>query len=253
MTKCEKAIRQCQVIASRGRRSPFGLWISSFFRHSDFVIRHSPLVAWWLGGLVAVFCIGCSGTARIGGSTPTDEVIDELRVENDELREEVAALQERIALRLAEIEALEQKRGPVAPASAVDGAEAPRLAALRFDRYSGAVDTDGDAVDDLIRVYVRPFDQDGRFLPVAGRAVLQAVVIEPGREPAELASRTFTPAEFKAAYRSSFTGTHYTLELPLPADLDPSLTAVTLKLTFTDAATGVTLSRQAEMRIDAVK
>lgn len=199
----------------------------------------------WLA-VCMIVSLGCAKTARIGGSMPADEVIDELRQENDQLHEQVQTLQDQIALRLAEIEQLQHDGGsPPTPDAA-----APRLAVVRFDRYSGAVDSDGDGRDDLIRLYVRTLDQDDRFLPVAGKAALRAVVMTPNEPPAELAARVYESAAFKAAYRSSFMGSHYTLELPVPADADASISNAAVQLTFTDAATGVTLSRQAEIRLD---
>ena len=40
-----------------------------------------------------------------------------------------------------------------------------------------------------------------------------------------MARRSYTADEFKKAFREGFTGSHYTLELPLPADLDAGVDA----------------------------
>lgn len=191
---------------------------------------------------------GCSASGRIGGSTSEDEVIEELRKENAQLEAEVTSLQEKIDLRLAEIEALKAKDGRTA-ASPQGDADLPRLAVIRFDRYSGAIDTNDDGVDDTLRMWVLTFDQHERFLPTTGKAVLQAVAIRAEQDAKVVADNTWDAATFDKTYRSGFMGTHYRLDLPLPADLDPSLDALTVKLTFTDAATGVTLTREAGVRL----
>ena len=166
---------------------------------------------------------------------------DRLRRSNMELQRQVTELEKERQLRSAQIDALQQ-RLEVAPAIA--DAELPQLVAVRFGRLSGAIDEDRNNVRDTLRIYLQTIDQHGRFLPVAGRAQLQAVAITPGSDPKTVVEHTFEPVELDKMYRSGLTGTHYTLKLPLPDPLPPDLTEVTAKVTFTDAATGVQLSCQ---------
>lgn len=171
---------------------------------------------------------------------------DRLRKENARLLQQVEELQRNIELRLAEIKQLESQ-SPNAPA--IEGASVPRAVELKFDRHSGAIDTNGDGTDDTLRVYVRPLDQRGRFIVVAGRMSLQAVAITPGQQPALLIDRVFTPAEIDAAYRSGLTGTHYTLEAPLPNPLPDGVNEVTVKITFTDAADGAVITAETPTKL----
>ncbi len=194
---------------------------------------------------------GCVREARLGGSRPTDQVIRELREENRELRREVEQLQANIERRLEHIEALEQQLAQTGGTSSAEQlARQPRFTSVRFDRYSGFLDTNRDGVDDTLRLYVLTLDQEGRFLPVSATAVVQVAAVRPGQEPVVLLERTFDVDAFAAAYRTGFLGTHYTLELSLaeaklPADLDSAVVSVEVK----DVATGVTLRRQATMCI----
>jgi len=169
---------------------------------------------------------------------------DELRAKNLELGQHVQQLEQRIDQQLAQIDALQQRVGGAAALEGVDPADLPTLTAIRFGRYSGALDTDGDGADDTLRLYLKTVDQRGRFMTAAGRALVQVAIIEPDQPPKLLGEATFPPDQFDAAYRSNFTGTHYTLEMPLPTPLPEKLGDVTVKVHFTDAATGVTVTAQ---------
>ena len=174
---------------------------------------------------------------------------DMLRRANADLRDRVHDLEASIALRVSEIDELHRRLGPTP--THIDGAEPPRLARLVFGRYRAAVDTDGDGDDDLARIYVRPLDQHRRFLPVAGRAVVQATRLVPDGPPGTLAERTYAPAELDAAYRSGLTGTHYTLELPLTQPLPPGLQQITVAVYLYDADTGTMKSHQQAIAVRA--
>ncbi len=211
-------------------------------------IRPYHLAALGLACGFALAAIGCK-SARIGGTAGPDKVIDELRQENAQLQRDVERLNRQIEVRLAELEALRADKG--VPAPDAGGAAVPRLHEVRIAGFSGAVDSDGDGRDDLIRLYVVTRDQHGRTLPIEGRAVVQAVHLAPERDPAVVASRTFEPDEFRAQYRSGFAGTHYTLELQLPTSEPPSPVELTIHVTVTDAATGIALTDQKPIRIKA--
>lgn len=199
--------------------------------------------------LIVTMAIPLGGCRMVLG-TPRDMRTenDRLRRENMELRREVEALNDQLEARAGELESLRRQLDRVEAAPMPD-AEVPTLARLRMGRYSGGVDTTGDGVDDLIRVYLRPLDQRNRVLPVAGRAMVRAVALPPDEEPRLLAERTYAPPEFDRAWRSGFTGSHFTLELELPADLDESIEEVTVRVTFTQARTGVELTTQEGFRI----
>ncbi len=181
--------------------------------------------------LVLVLCVvaGCSRGPR---NFVNDN--DRLRADNLELNRTVEQLQETLARRDSELEALRQRDEAAAP---MPGVTPPSLAQLKLDRYSGPVDTDGDGADDVIRLYLKPMDQHGRVIPIEGAAKLTMVLLADGAEPATLLETTYDPAAMRAAYRSGFTGVHYTLELPLGEGLPAGESSVALRLTFTDAGT----------------
>jgi hypothetical protein len=172
----------------------------------------------------------------------TSEANDKLRKENLELRRQVDDLQAKADLRVAEIDRLQKQVNH--PQPAVEGAVAPQLTKITFDRLTGPVDTNSDHKDDTVRVYLRTLDQQGRFLPVAGVAKVQVTGVAPGRDPVVLVDKTFDPKAFDAAYRSGLTGTHYTLELPLPQPLPDGVRSVMIIAHLTDTLTRSTFTAE---------
>lgn len=185
---------------------------------------------------------GCAPT-RIGGTTPPDQALNELRVENHQLATQVQTLQTDIDRRLAEIQQLKQQTTPRPADPALANAELPRLTTLKLDRYSAALDTDRDGGDDAVRLYVRTLDQLGRFLPVGGKLSVRLINAH-AQPPTVIAQTTLDPASLDKAYRSGLTGTHYTVQLPLPQPTPAELRQITVVVELTDAQTGATVTLQ---------
>ena len=185
--------------------------------------------------MLLISVVGCRGPRNFENEN------DRLRREVMELQRERDVLTEKLELRLGELESL---RAAMEVDNAVPGAEPPILSQIVFGRYSGAVDTDDDDMDDRVRLYLNTLDQHGRMLPVAGRANVQVVAVREAEDPKLLAEQAIDPKAFDAAYREGFFGTHYTLEVDLPADLDVDVESVTVKVTFTHADTGRKLTAE---------
>ena len=206
-----------------------------------------------LGGQIGGPKRGGTGAARRGGlaalavllSVPWgcgprnfDTEADELRRRNQELLEQVRSLERDIEQYIEETQALRQR--VVDKHGGIEGADPPRLSQIRFGRYSGALDTDADGDDDLIRLYVLTLDQHGRFMPVAAVATVKAVRNESDQDPQVIVEQQYGPQEFDKRYRSGLTGTHYTLDIKLPSPVPEGLDESDVSLFIKDAATGVT-------------
>lgn len=187
---------------------------------------------------------GCR--VMVAGERSVAEENDRLRESNLRLQRQVDELTQQVELRRGEAAALREQlvREDDEPDPALAGAESPVLSKLAIGRHSGAVDSDGDGRDDLIRIYLRPLDQRGRLLPVAGRATLRAVDLAGEGEPATVAERAYEPAQFDAAWRSGMTGTHYTLELALPETLPAGEHELTVRVALLEARSGARFSTQ---------
>ena len=197
--------------------------------------------------LISLLLLLSGGGCQIGPRNFTNEN-DKLRKQNLELEQQVSQLQTKLDGRLGELKALRSKYE--SEPAFVPGADTPVLSTIAFDRYTNAVDTNNDGSDDTLRVYLDTFDQNQRFIPVAGRAVLQAAVIEEDKEPFLVVNKTYGPNAVKNAYRSGMMGTHYSFEAKLPDDLPEATQEITVKLTFTDAATGATFTTQKGLRLE---
>lgn len=225
-----------RIMAGRKNPSP----------HNRPVIVRDPTPRRWLARTFVVILLVATGCSRKPRNFLYET--DQLRKDNLDLQRQIEGLENAIALRLEEIHRLEQQVS--GSRQRIEGARIPQVTALRFDRYTGAIDANDDGMDDTVRVYLKTLDQQGHFIPVAGRAVVQAVLIQPGRVATVLNETTYEPQAFSAAYRCGLTGTHYTLELDLPSPPTAEAGQITLKLTFTDAATGVQLSHEMSLQIN---
>ncbi|MEM1107760.1 MAG: hypothetical protein AAGH99_03625 [Planctomycetota bacterium] len=167
---------------------------------------------------------------------------DELRRDNQELRRQIDETQRRLAGLESE---LRVHRSQATPNAALPNTVVPVFTGLEFGRYSGPVDTDHDGIDDEVRLYLKPTDQLGRMLVVAGRAKVQLIEVA-GEEPTVLAERIWEPAEWDTAYRSGFTGDYYALTLPLPSRIETAGTrTLTVYAELTEASIGTVQRQQA--------
>ncbi len=178
------------------------------------------------------------------GSRPTDvsQENDKLRKANLDLRREVDRVKSELAARVTEKDALQQQLGRQPK---VDGGELLGVTSIRFGRYSGPVDTNGDGRDDKLRIYLLTLDAHERFMPASGKAELTAAQLVDGAEPNVVAQQSLSGKQLDSAYRSGITGTHYTIETAMPAGLDH----VAVRVTLTDAATGAQLTHQQSFRV----
>lgn len=171
--------------------------------------------------------------------------------ENDLLRRRVLDMERQIADLTALNEELAVKVRAAAARSPSDGvvAEAlealPRCVKIEIGALSGLVDTDGVAGFDAVDVYVRPLDGRGRFTQVSGWLAVNASLLPIGTSgaptaegPRLIASARFSPIELREAYRSSFTGTHYSVRIPLEAPNQRLAGALSITVTLEDGVSG---------------
>ncbi|MDX2118214.1 MAG: hypothetical protein SFY96_08550 [Planctomycetota bacterium] len=192
------------------------------------------------------------GGCTIGGSRGVG-------VENNRLRDELAAANKKIESLSAERDELttklSQQRGDVPPDVL---AATPALASIGIGSLSGLVPAD-PATAKRVDVYIAPIDGRQRFVQIVGTmqidAVLEAADTDASNSVATvpLASATLTPTQVRDAYRSGFTGTHYTVELPLntptPAALARRQGSLVLRARFVDAWSGRTFTCESRLEL----
>ncbi len=167
----------------------------------------------------AIALAGCS--AKVLSPTPADQ----LRRQNAELTAKVESLERQLSEARTAL-AAESSRPKAGSGEAEPGegaglalsAEAieatPHLAGISI---AGSSHTDRQLHGDgcVARVYLTPVDGMGRFLQVVGTASVTLYWSPPGCQAEVLSCHEFGPLALRAAYRSGFGGTHYTLEWPV--------------------------------------
>ena len=186
-----------------------------------------------------VLCLACVLTLLAvpgcGASSKTlSNQNDELRQSNLERERALDDLGEQLALREQELATIRAAEG----SQPIDGVEPRRLAGIELDRLTGVLPgADAEGAGKELRVYLRPSDQDGRVMTVAGTVRVRLIHTPADGEPQTLLDTTYDAELLHAAYRDSITGVHYTLKATLPGDAPPSGGA-TLHVALTDSATG---------------
>ena len=161
---------------------------------------------------------------------------DELRRSNLELGRAVDDLNQQLAQRERELSAMHGQAG-----GSMEGVDAPRLAGIELDRLTGVLPPEAGEENAQLRVYLRPVDQDGRVMTVAGTARVRLIYTPADGAPITLVDADYDADRLHAAYRDGITGTHYTLKESFLAPLDDAIASpltATLHVALTDAATG---------------
>lgn len=174
---------------------------------------------------------------------------DKLRAQNLHLQQQVQQLQNNLQLQKGHVATLEKQLHP-APVN-LPNAQIPVLSKLEMARFSGLTKKhDGQPA---IRLYVRTLDQQGRMMPVAGKAKLVVVAILNNGKPQIIAQRDYSPKQLDGAYRYTFAGTHYVFDLPLKQSMLQKVNQITAKVILTQARTGRVFTLQEVFKTDEYK
>lgn len=163
--------------------------------------------------------------------------------ENERLRERVLELETELqheTRQSASLRARLQRTNVDAPADEQEiEANTPYVAEITIDRNSHARDTDDDGLADELLVYVEPVDGWGRFIQLVGTLSVHAAVLPADADAQTIGRVQLGPAELHMAYRSSFTGTHYTVTVPISAAEGVDATESLIRAEFVDGHTGL--------------
>lgn len=183
----------------------------------------------------AVLILPACGNLRYGGSKSQDDALNALRAENHALKDQLAAKDKRIA-------ELTSAAATVNTTTAADVlAATPRPATLIVDSFSGVYVEKGDAV---ARFYIQPRDGRDNPMQVTGSMHVEVLVTDATGKASPLAERTLAPSALRDAYRDSFIGTYYRVDVPVGSAAIKAGAAYTLRATFTDATSTLTLTAE---------
>ncbi len=171
----------------------------------------------------------------------------ELRRQNQELRDQLDALERQREADLATIRLLEGSREtlPTLPQERLDRLFTTH--SLRFGRLTGGARLNRDAsVDDALKVYVVPLDAARDELKAAGSFTVEAFDLAQPESP--LVGRwTFDTEEAKKHWYGD--ALLYEYVLPCPLERAPAHEELTLRVTFVDELTQRTFEAQKIVRV----
>jgi hypothetical protein len=113
---------------------------------------------------------------------------------------------------------------------------------IRLGNYSGGWDLSGDGLEDGVKLFLTPHDQDGTLCKSAGAVTARLYDLSAG-EQSLIGEYTWTVEELAGTWTSGFMGSYFGLDCPWPAG-SPEADEITAHVTFTDYLTGRTFSVQ---------
>ncbi len=119
---------------------------------------------------------------------------------------------------------------------------------LKLGQYTGGADLDGQPGDDGVKVYLRPLDQRGDTVKVAGTVTIELYDLA-AKDNKLIGQYQFNVDEVSKAFSGGFMAYHFTFTCPWkPAR--PKNSELTIRAEFTDYLTGKKLTAQKICKID---
>ncbi len=194
----------------------------------------TPCILLTAATVVAVLTTGCGSFKKVSE-------------ENDRLRARVMELEDEnreLAGRAGELDGQVQRLTRDLPIPQEVRDATPHVTDISIASVSHARDTDGDGVPDTLVVYVEPSDGRGRFVQLVGELSVHAATLPADGDAITLGRVTLGPRELRDAYRSTFLGTHYTVDVPITIAPGATPTECTVQVEFVDGRDGRTVTAQ---------
>lgn len=195
--------------------------------------------------MTPTFALAMISLSGCGSSLTSDEA--------DALRRKVLDLEKmnlQMSLRTTELEAELKRQSAGLDSLPVEIREnTPRVARLTIGRLSHARDDDDDGRSETLLIYVDPEDGFGRFVQLVGTLTVHAAILPADRDALTIGRFTLKPGPLRAAYRSGFSGMHYTIELPIQLSPENSGQTCLVRVIFEDGHTGLEHSTEREIKL----
>ncbi len=195
--------------------------------------------------MTPTFALAMISLSGCGSSLTSDEA--------DALRRKVLDLEKmnlQMSLRTTELEAeLKLQSAEFGELSLEIRENTPRVARLTIGRLSHARDDDDDGRSETLLIYVDPEDGFGRFVQLVGTLTVHAAILPADRDAITIGRFTLKPGPLRAAYRSGFSGMHYTIELPIQLSPENSGQTCLVRVIFKDGLTGLVHSTEREIKL----
>jgi hypothetical protein len=168
----------------------------------------------------------------------------QMRDELGKLRETIRQKENQLVAQRATIDELNQQ---LRVARSINEDDLKRIyypQEITIDRLTGGADYDGQPGDDGITVYVRPIDQYGDVIKVAGDVLIQLydLAVPPGQN---LIGEYRVPVDkLGELWHGKLMTGHFTIKCPWPGS-PPAHNEITVRVTFVDYLTNRVVSAQA--------
>lgn len=182
-------------------------------------------------------CLAAWPLGAAGCYNPADA---QLRRENVRLAGRAADLEQRLAASQEAIERLERELDEARGLSELDRSALILPARVELVRLTGGEDYDGEPGDDGVTVHLRPLDEQGDALKVAGDVRIELFDLAAGGQRIGLCE--VSAAELPERWLGALMTDHYTIRCPF--DRAPSSPEVTVRVTFVDYLSKRSLTAQ---------
>lgn len=168
----------------------------------------------------------------------------ELRAQNDQLTQQLDEAGHRLVEQQA---ALDSHAQQIETLQALGSARLEKLVyptRLVIDRMSGGYDDDGLPGDDGVRVYLKPVDEAGDTLKLAGGITVELFDLGNPDGEHRVGRVELDVDQVRGAWYGKLWTVHYTVQCPWSGPSAPGHREITVRATFTDYLTGRTLRAQ---------
>jgi hypothetical protein len=188
---------------------------------------------------VSACLLSCSSSKRISQAN------DLLRRRNYDLEQEVQVLKRRNSELESELKVATTQPTELSPELR---AATPHVAEISIGRLTHLADADRNGEPDTLVAYIHPADGRGRFTQMAGTLTATVASVPDDGEAQTIGRLLLDPIELRDAYRSSFTGQHYAVEIPV--NVDHRSASIVVRIAFDDGLTGRTLSAERSLKVN---
>ncbi|HEY8667130.1 MAG TPA: hypothetical protein VIL86_10710 [Tepidisphaeraceae bacterium] len=186
-------------------------------------------------------------TALLAGCGSPSKANIELRRQNAALRDRVELLTKQHQSDVADIERLETAKGALATLPHERMEQLFTANALKLGRLSGGADLEpAKPGDEALKVYVVPTDAAGDAIKAAGAFTIEAFDLDVPEHPL-VGTWKFSVEQARESWYGKAMLYEYVLTCPWQAG--PTHAKLTVKVTFTDALTGLTLTAKQDVTI----
>jgi len=121
--------------------------------------------------------------------------------------------------------------------------------AAELGRYTGGIDTDGQAGHDAIKVYLRPMDRDASPIKAAGDVTIQLYDLAEPAGKNLIGEYKWPVDKLGAQWSSGFMTYHYSFVCPWKGG-PPKHDEITVRVTFVDYLTGKSFTAQKACKVN---